>query len=78
MKRSIATVLLVLAGATLAGCVEPHPYIRSGNARSVEIGYGADVASTLPLARQHCAQFERTASLVNAGENIALYDCIGR
>jgi len=80
MTRSIATVLLVLATgaacATLSGCTEPHPFVRAGNANSVEVGYSGDVASALPAARQHCAQYERVPRLVNAGEDIAIFDCV--
>jgi hypothetical protein len=78
MTRSIAAILLVLAGATFSGCTEPHPFVRAGNANSVEVVYGGDVANALPAARQHCAQFERIPRLVNAGEDIAVFDCVGR
>ena len=78
MTRSIAAVLLVLACATLSGCVEPQPFVRAGNADSVEVVYSGDAASALPAARQHCAQFERVPRLVNAGADIALFDCVGR
>ena len=80
MTRSIATVLLALAagaaGAALSGCTAAHPFILKGDANSVEISYGSDVASALPLARRHCAQFERVPRLVDAGIDLALFDCV--
>jgi hypothetical protein len=68
------------AGAALAGCTAPHPAVHSGDANSVEVSYAGDVASTLPLARQHCAQFERVPRLVDAaaGTGIAIFDCVRR
>jgi hypothetical protein len=77
MTRSIAAVALALAaGATIAGCTAPHPFIREGDANSVEVAYTGDVANALPLARQHCAQFERVPRLVDAGAGAALFDCV--
>ena len=79
MSRSINTsVLLMFATgvAALSGCGEPHPFVRAGNANSVEVGYSGDAASALPAARQHCAQYERVPRLVNAGEDIAIFDCV--
>jgi len=82
MTRSIAAVLLALAagaaGAALSGCSGPHPFVRAGDANSVEVGYSGDAASALPAARQHCAKYERVPRLVNAGENIAIFDCVSR
>jgi hypothetical protein len=78
MTRSIAAVVLatIAAGATLCGCSGPHPYVRNGDANSVEITYSGDPASALPVARQHCAQYERVPRLVNAGVDLAMFDCI--
>jgi hypothetical protein len=75
MIRSIAAVLLFLA--TLAGCSGLHPFVRAGDANSVEVVYSGDAASALPAARQHCAKYERVPRLVNAGADIALFDCVG-
>jgi hypothetical protein len=68
------------AGAVLWGCTAPHPAVRGGDANSVEVSYAGDVASTLPVARQHCAQFERVPRLVDAGAGtgIAIFDCVRR
>ncbi len=80
MNRSIAAFALMLAigaaGAALSGCTGPHAYIREGDANSVEVAYAGDVASALPLARRHCAQFERVPRLVDAGGDLAVFDCV--
>jgi hypothetical protein len=79
MTRSIAAVVLVLAagaGATLSGCTGPHPFVRTGDANSVEVIYSGDAASALPAARQHCARYERVPRPVNAGADIAVFDCV--
>ena len=60
----------------LAGCTAPHPYIRQSDANSVVISYSGDIASTLPLARQHCAQFGRVPELAQKGIDLADYDCV--
>lgn len=52
--------------------------MRAGDANSVEIGYSGDVETALPIARRHCAQFEKAPRLVDAGANIAVFNCIGR
>jgi hypothetical protein len=81
MTRSIAAVLLALAagaaGSTLSGCTGPHPFVRAGDRNSVEVVYSGDAASALPVARQHCARYERVPRPVNAGADVAVFDCIG-
>ncbi len=81
MTRSIAAVLLALAAgaasATLFGCAGPHPFARGGDANSVEVVYSGEPASALSAARQHCARYERVPRLVNAGVDIAVFDCVG-
>ena len=79
MGRSAAIVVMLAlgaAGAVLAGCTGPRPTVHGGNANSVEVSYAGDVASTLAVARGHCAQFERVPRLVDAGTDIAIYDCV--
>jgi hypothetical protein len=83
MDRSAAiTVMLALgaAGAALSGCTAPRPTVHGGNANSVEVSYAGDIAATLPVARGHCAQFERVPRLVDAaaGTGIAIFDCVRR
>jgi hypothetical protein len=79
MHRSAAIVLMLAVGAApaaLSGCTAAHPAIRNGDANSVEVSYAGDVASALPVARRHCAQFERVPRLVDAGDNLAVFDCV--
>jgi len=83
MDRAAAIVVMLAvgaAGAALLGCTAPHPTVHSGDANSVEVSYAGDVAATLPVARGHCAQFERVPRLVDAGAgtDIAIYDCVRR
>ena len=80
MTRSTTAVFLVLAtsaaSALLSGCSGPHPFVRKGDANSVEIIYSGDAESAWPVARQHCAQYERVPRLVNAGVDLAIFDCV--
>ena len=81
MDKSAAIVVMLAlgaAGAVLSGCTAPRPTVHSGNANSVEVSYAGDVAGTLPVARGHCAQFERVPRLVDASTDIAIYDCVRR
>jgi hypothetical protein len=70
----IAAALAI--GATVGGCTATHPFVRNGDANSVEITYGGDVAGTLPLARRHCAQYGRVARFLDAGGDVAAYECV--
>lgn len=47
-----------------------------GNANGVLINYVGDIANTLPIARQHCARYERVPVLHDAKENRAIYFCV--
>lgn len=47
-----------------------------GNADGVVISYVGDIANTLPIARQHCARYERVPVLHDAKENHAVYFCV--
>jgi hypothetical protein len=79
MGRTAAIVVMLALGTTgdmLSGCTAPRPTLHSGDANSVEVSYAGDVASTLPVARRHCAQFERVPRLVDAGTDLAIYDCV--
>lgn len=72
----LLTVILFVAAATLAGCTAPQPVVREGSADSVQIDYSGDPGSALPLARRHCAQFERVPRLAEADGEIARFDCV--
>jgi hypothetical protein len=78
VRRASCILLLLVAAGILAGCVAPKPYVREGNAESVEVSYSGDVASTLPAARAHCARFERVPYLVQNTVDLAEYDCVRR
>ena len=73
MSRFLA---LLLGGSLLAGCGGgPKPFLLSGDAQRAEIGYAEDPATTLPLAKAHCAAYERQPRLLQAQQNIAYYQC---
>jgi len=69
----LATAVLSLGGLT--SCLQTEAYINSGSAEGVEVSYPSDPATTLPLARKHCAQYEKVPQLVTSGDNIAVYRC---
>jgi hypothetical protein len=79
--RIPALGMILAVAAALAACNAPKPNIREGDADAVQVTYGGDVATAWPLARKHCAQYERVPRLadVGAGENgldLANFDCI--
>ena len=74
----VLTVAVVAACPALSGCTAPHPAIRSGDANSVEVSYGGAVESAQPLARRHCAQYDRVPRLSDAGLDVAIFDCVHR
>lgn len=65
-----------LAATVLVSCSGPKPFVLEGDANTVEVAYSGDVATTLPLARRHCAQFEREPRLIEPGFDSAVYDCV--
>jgi hypothetical protein len=69
----LAATVLSLGGLT--SCLRTEAYINSGSADGVEVSYPNDPAATLPLARKHCAQYEKVPQLVTSGDNIAVYLC---
>ena len=81
-RRSVVARALMLGlgiGAVLAGCIGPHAYVREGDANAVQVVYGGDDAGVaLPLARRHCAQYEKIPRFVDAGANLATFDCVPR
>jgi hypothetical protein len=78
VRRANCIFLLLLGPGILAGCDGPKAYVREGDAESVELSYAGDVASTLPVARAHCARFERVPRLVQNSIDLAEYDCVRR
>jgi hypothetical protein len=73
-----ALAFFLVACTFLAACTGPSPFVRAGNANSVEISYSGDVDAALSLARQHCAQFEKVPRLIDTGPNVAVFNCVGR
>lgn len=72
----LASMLAIgTAAATLSACADPRAFIREGSPDSVEISYRGDVANAVPLARRHCAQFERVPHLVETPDDLAVFDC---
>jgi hypothetical protein len=75
-------VALALASATLAACGGTGvfggsgPYVREGNANSVEIGFSGDFSNAMPLARKHCAQFERVPYYVMPTLDGGVFECV--
>lgn len=77
MRNPFFSLLFGIAiAAGTAGCEGPQPLIREGDADSVQIAYGGDVERAYPLARRHCARFERVPRFVSAGIDIAQFDCV--
>jgi hypothetical protein len=73
-----AVALVLSVGAPLVGCNGPHPFVRDGDANSVDVFYSGDVATAWPAAREHCAQYERVPKYVDAALGIASFKCVPR
>lgn len=71
---AVAALGIVLAGC--AGAVTDR--VMGGNADGVAIRFAGDIGATLPLAQQHCAQYERVPQLRDTSEDIVNYACIRR
>lgn len=76
MLRTARLALLAIA-ALLAGCDIPHQdAAMQGGVDGVIINYVGDLNETLPLARQHCARYERVPLLRQTKDNYAYYSCV--
>jgi hypothetical protein len=74
--RGAAVFGLALASLS-AACALPHQDApMRGTADWVLISYAGDVSDTLPIARRHCAQYERQPVFEQAKDNNALYRCV--
>ena len=80
MKRRAGLVATVVFYVTLTGCAIPHQNVimMDGKASGVVIQYYGDVNATLPLARQHCAAYERmpVRKSYSSEKNLVIYDCV--
>lgn len=77
MKR-LAGLLGVTVLAALGGCQNQNQIIMDGKADGVVIQYYGDVEATMPLARQHCAAYERVPvrRSYSAEKNLVIYACV--
>ena len=77
MRRFAVPCLILAFVALLTGCGLPHQdAAMQGNANGVVINYVGDIAETLPLARKHCAEYERVPVLRQTQDDHAIYDCV--
>ena len=71
-------VAALLLSVPLLGCLEQRAFLQDGNATSAQVMYSGDVASALPVAKQHCAGYGRVPRLVDTAPGIAYFACDGR
>jgi|GEM_PF-3518855 len=77
--NSGARILVVCAiGIAVAGCLKSKPVLLEGDVNGVQITYGGDINDTIPVARAHCAQFERVPRLLETSDSSAYYQCDAR
>ena len=71
-----AAALIALGGC--AATQNQNQIINDGKAEGVVIQYYGDVDATLPLARSHCAAYERVAvrRSYSAEKNLVIYACV--
>lgn len=68
---------LMLGASLSAACTGPKPFLLQGDASSAQVGYtGGNIESATLVAKQHCARYERVPRFLEAGENIAFFDCV--
>jgi hypothetical protein len=69
--------LFLTAALALGGCATSlAPVLMHGDADSVEIAYAGNLDATTPVARRHCAQYERVAQFLSATIDKAYFDCV--
>jgi hypothetical protein len=71
-----AILFLALIGAAISACGGPGPFVREGSANSVEIGFSGDLSNAMPLARKHCAQFERVPRYLMPTLDGGIFECV--
>lgn len=69
-------LLLVLAYSIIPACTGSKPFLLQGDANSAQVGYSGNADDATPVARKHCAQYERVPRFLEAEENIAFFDCV--
>ncbi len=75
-NRAPPLLAIALLGGIVGGCSTPHPVVMQGDADSVVIAYGGDLASVNALARRHCARYERVPRLDQMQQDTAYFDCV--
>jgi hypothetical protein len=77
VHQPAARILLVLAAGSLGiACTGSKPFLLQGDANSAQVGFSSDVDDATPVARQHCAQYEKVPRFLEAEENVAFFDCV--
>lgn len=77
-KRLFRLASLLALGAIATGCLPHQNMVTDGNADMVTIRFFGDVRQTVPLARQHCAQYERDARQRDISDEFVTYACVRR
>jgi hypothetical protein len=54
----------------------PKAFLLQGDANSAQVGYYGEIDSATPVARQHCARYERAPRFLEADQNVAFFDCV--
>jgi hypothetical protein len=47
-----------------------------GDANTAQVGYSGRIDDATLVAKQHCAQYERVPRFLEAGEDVAYFDCV--
>jgi hypothetical protein len=68
--------VLLLTCSLGASCTGGKPFLLQGNADTAQVGYSGNLDAATPVARRHCAQYERVPRFLEAEENIAFFDCV--
>jgi hypothetical protein len=69
-------VLVLWGCGVAAACSGPKPFLLQGDADTAQVGFSGDVEAATIVARQHCARYERVPRFVEAGENVAFFECV--
>jgi hypothetical protein len=76
MQTLTGRLLLLTVSAFAVGCEQKQDVAMNGNADSVTINYVGELSDTLPIARRHCAQYEKIPVLRASKDNYATYACV--
>ena len=77
MRRRLKGLAALAVGSLLGACTtQPQDIAMSGGVDGVIINYVGDIANTLPIAKQHCARYERVPVLHQTTPDHVVYFCI--